>query len=89
MMEQWKVGDEYLFDMFVWDIVEYIQMIYRDLHPEVDPLETAEVVLFEVKSEFHSKCIYMVFPVKDKALVIGLGKRAYNIKLTSMCFANF
>jgi hypothetical protein len=76
LMEHLKVGDECLFDMFVWDITEYIQMSYRDLHPEVDPLETGEAVIFEAKSNFHSKHVYIMVPVKDKALVMGLGKRA-------------
>lgn len=76
LKEQLKVGEDGLFDMFVWDIVEYIQMSYRDLYPEVDPLETGEAVVFDANSKFHGKHLYIVVPVKDKALVMGLGKRA-------------
>ena len=71
-----EAGERTHFEQFGWDIIEFIQMSYRELEPEIDPLHTREAMSFDVSSQFHSEHVYIVVPVEEKALVIGLGGRA-------------
>ncbi|WP_334079057.1 hypothetical protein [Microbulbifer sp. M83] len=71
-----EAGEKTHCELFGWDIVEFIQMSYRELEPEIDPLHTREAMSFDVSSRSHGAHVYIVVPVKEKALVIGLGARA-------------
>ena len=62
--------------LFAWDIVEYLQMSYREIDPEIDPISSKEALLFNAVSEFHGKYIYIVIPVVNCAVAVGLATRA-------------
>jgi len=70
------IADESLLKLFAWDIVEYIEMSYRSIKPEIDPISSNQVVLVNAESEFHGKYVYIVIPVKNKNVAVGLATRA-------------
>jgi hypothetical protein len=76
LLSKLEAGEKSHFELFTWDITEFIQMSYRELESESDPLRTREAISFDARSEFHGNHVYIVIPVQDEALVIGLGARA-------------
>jgi hypothetical protein len=70
------VKDTSLLGIFSWDIVEYLQMTYQLIEPEIDPMYKKEALLFTTKSEFHGEFVYIVVPVLNQAVVVGLATRA-------------
>jgi hypothetical protein len=71
-----QVEDESLLKLFAWDIVEYLQLSYRFIEPEIDPISSKKAMLLNVESEFHGKFVFMVIPVIDNAIAVGLATRA-------------
>lgn len=71
-----QVKDEALLKLFAWDIVEYLQMAYRLIEPEIDPISSKKALLFSAESDFHGKFVFMVIPVIDHAIAVGLAARA-------------
>ncbi|MGQ7273126.1 hypothetical protein [Marinobacter sp. V034] len=69
-------GEEIHRELFGWDIVEFIQMSYRELEPEIDPLRSRQAMCFDVSSRFYGEHFYLAVPVKETVLIIGLGARA-------------
>jgi hypothetical protein len=51
-------------------------MSYRLVEPDVDPLSSKQAILINAVSEFHGKYIYILVPVQDKGVAIGLATRA-------------
>lgn len=76
LLSKLKVKDESLRELFCWDIVEFIQMSFRLLEPEIDPISTKEAFLINAESEFHSQYVYIVVPVTNQAVAVGLATRA-------------
>jgi len=70
------VTDKSLLSLFAWDVVEYIQMSYRLIEPEIDPVSSNEALLINAESEFHGRYVYIVIPVKNKSVAVGLATRA-------------
>tara|TARA_B110000196_G_scaffold319273_1_gene336859 strand:+ start:2793 stop:3296 length:504 start_codon:yes stop_codon:yes gene_type:complete len=70
------VKDTSLLGIFSWDIVEYLQMTYQLIEPEINPMYKKEALLFTAKSEFHGEFVYIVVPVLNQAVVVGLATRA-------------
>jgi hypothetical protein len=70
------VTDESLLSLFAWDIVEYIQMSYRLIEPEIDPVSSNQAILVNAESEFHGRYVYIVIPVQNKSVAVGLATRA-------------
>ena len=70
------IEDPNLPGLFAWDIVEQIQMSYRELELQPDPLSNGHAVCFSVHSQFRGPHVYMVIPVSERALAIALGTRA-------------
>ena len=66
------VKDESLLKLFAWDIVEYIQMSYRLITPEIDPVSSNEAKMIGAESEFHGRYIYVLIPVENKCIAVGL-----------------
>jgi hypothetical protein len=71
-----RIEDESILKLFSWDIVEYIQMSYRLIEPEIDPISNNQVVLARAESDFHGRYVYIVIPVKNKGIAMGLATRA-------------
>lgn len=71
-----QVQDESLLKLFAWDIVDYLQLSYQLIQPEIDPISSKESLLFNAKSEFHGDYVYIVVPVKNHAIAMGLASRA-------------
>jgi len=71
-----QIKDDSLLKLFAWDIVEYIQMSYRLLEPEIDPVASNQAVLINAESKFHGRYVYIVIPVKNKCIAVGLATRA-------------
>ncbi|MCU7843415.1 MAG: hypothetical protein KZQ93_06210 [Candidatus Thiodiazotropha sp. (ex Monitilora ramsayi)] len=65
-----------LIKLFVWDVVEYIQMTFRDVDPEVDPIHEKQSFIARAQSKFHGNYSYVVVPVKTKAIAVGVAARA-------------
>jgi len=70
------VAEEALLKLFAWDIVEYIEMSYRLLEPKIDPLYSKEAILINAESKFHGRYVYIVIPVKNRGVAVGLATRA-------------
>ena len=70
------VTDESLLSLLAWDIVEYIQMSYRLIEPEIDPISSNQAMLINAESEFHGRYVYLVIPVQNKSVAVGLATRA-------------
>ena len=70
------IADESLLKLFAWDIVEYIQMSYRLIEPEIDPISSGRAILINAESKFHGRYVYIVVPVQNKSLAVGLATRA-------------
>ena len=70
------VKDTSLLGIFSWDIVEYLQMTYQLIEPEINPMYKKEALLFTAESEFHGEFVYIVVPVLNQAVVVGLATRA-------------
>ncbi|MCL6417814.1 hypothetical protein MIB92_19350, partial [Aestuariirhabdus sp. Z084] len=75
VLSKLAVKDESLLKLFGWDIVEYIQMSYRLIEPEIDPVSSNEVKVISAESEFHGRYIYVFIPVKNKCMAVGLATR--------------
>jgi hypothetical protein len=71
-----RFQEEDLIKLFVWDIVEYIQMTYREMEPEIDPIHEKKALIITANSEHHGDFRYLVVPVENKVIVIGLATRA-------------
>ena len=71
-----QIKDESLLKLFAWDIVEYIQMSYRLIEPEIDPVSSNKAILINAESEFHGRYVYIVIPVQNKCVAVGLATRA-------------
>ena len=71
-----KELEETSIKLFVWDVVEYIQMAFRDIKPELDPIHKRQSFIAGAQSEFHGDYSYVVVPVKGKAIVVGAATRA-------------
>ena len=71
-----QVQDESLLKLFTWDIVDYLQLSYQLIQPEIDPISSKEALLFNVKSEFHGDYVYIVVPIKNHAIAMGLATRS-------------
>lgn len=69
------VKDESLLRLFAWDVVEYLQMSYRLIKPEIDPVLNNQSLVFKANSEFHGQYVYLVVPVNDKAVAVGFAVR--------------
>lgn len=69
------VRDDSLWKLFAWDIVEYIQMSYRDSTLGTDPIFSRKSLLFEAQSEFHGEFVYLVIPAGGQAIAVGLATR--------------
>lgn len=69
------IKDESLLKLFGWDIVEYIQMSYRLIEPEIDPLRSGEAKVVIAESEFHGRYNYVLIPVNSKCIAVGLATR--------------
>ena len=69
------VTEKSLLSLFAWDIVEYIQMSYRLIEPEVDPVPSSPAILINADSEFHGRYVYVVIPVQNKSVAVGLATR--------------
>lgn len=70
------VEDESLLKLFAWDIVEFIELAYIQTQPETSPISNKQAFVFKAKSEFHGEYVYLVVPVNDQAISIGLASRA-------------
>ncbi|MGH1540024.1 MAG: hypothetical protein ACRBHB_06360 [Arenicella sp.] len=70
-----NIKDESLLKLFAWDIVEYIQMSYRLIEPDIDPISSNQAILINAESEFHGRYVYIVIPVQNKGLAVGLATR--------------
>ncbi len=71
-----SIKDENLLKLFAWDIVEFIDMTYRLLEPRINPISDGHALLFDATSEFHGDYVYMIIPVLQQAVIIGLATRA-------------
>ena len=69
------VNDESLFKLFAWDIMEFLQMSYRGIEPEIDPVYNGEAFMLNAKSEYHSACVYLVIPIENQAVIVGFASR--------------
>ncbi|MES2676677.1 MAG: hypothetical protein V4660_20740 [Pseudomonadota bacterium] len=76
LLSKLGVEDVSLLKLFSWDIVEFIQMSFRHLDPEIDPISTKQAFLINAESGFHGQYIYIVIPVINQAIAIGLAIRA-------------
>lgn len=76
LLSKLKVKDEALHKLFAWDIVEFIQMSFRLLEPEIDPISTKKAFLINAESAFHGRYVYIVVPVRNRAIAVGLATRA-------------
>lgn len=70
------VADESFLSLFAWDIVEYIQMSYRLIEPEINPVSSNQALLINAESKFHGRYVYIVIPVQNKSVAVGLASRA-------------
>ena len=70
------VKDKSLLKLFAWDVVEYIQMSYRLIEPEIDPISSNQAILINAESDFHGRYVYIVIPVQNKCVAVGLATRA-------------
>ncbi len=59
-----------------WDFIEYIEVACRTHDPESSPISNSQALLFNAKSEFHGQYVYLVIPVKNQAIIVGLAIRA-------------
>ena len=75
VLSKLAVVDEALLKFFSWDIVEYIQMSYRLIEPEIDPVSSKEAKVISAESEFHGRYIYVLIPVENKCIAVGLATR--------------
>jgi hypothetical protein len=75
-MSSLMVKDEGLIKLLVWDVMEYIQMAFRDINPEIDPIHLKDSFIASTQSEYHGDYRYLVVPVKAKALAVGVAARA-------------
>lgn len=71
-----RFQDEDLIKLFVWDIVECIQMTFQELEPETDPIHEKKALIITANSERYGNFRYLVVPVANKVIVIGLATRA-------------
>lgn len=62
--------------LFVWDVVEYIQMTYRDIEPNIDPINEKKALIAKAHSEFYGNYSYIVIPVGKRAVAVGVATRA-------------
>lgn len=58
-----------------WDFIEYIEMACRSSESEVSPISNGSALLFSASSEFHGQYQYLVIPVNNQAIIIGLAVR--------------
>lgn len=70
------VRDKDVLGLFAWDIVEYIQMSYRDDDSPTDPFASRSAMVFNAVSDFHGEHLYLAVPLTDRALIVGFGTRA-------------
>jgi hypothetical protein len=70
-----RFQDEDLIKLFVWDIIEYIQMTYRGTDPEIDPIRENKALIITANSACHGNFRYLVVPVEHKMIIIGLATR--------------
>ncbi len=75
VLSKLAIKDEPLLKLFGWDIVEYIQMSYRLIEPEIDPLSSGDARAVIAESEFHGRYIYVLIPVNSKCIAVGLATR--------------
>ena len=59
-----------------WDFIEYIEMACRSYEPELSPISSGLALLFSASSEFHGQYQYLVIPLNNQAIIIGLAVRA-------------
>lgn len=71
-----NIKNESLLKLFAWDIVEYIQMSYRLIDSEIEPISSAKALLINAESKFHGRYVYVVIPVQNKGVAVGLATRA-------------
>jgi hypothetical protein len=51
-------------------------MTYMHLEPETNPFSDGQSLIFNATSEFHGDYVYIVIPVLQQAIIIGLATRA-------------
>jgi hypothetical protein len=70
------VQDEDCIKLFAWDVVEYLQTSFREIKPEIEPVQEKQAFIVGAHSKFHEKYSYLVVPVKRKLIAVGVAKRA-------------
>ena len=70
------LADENLLKLFAWDIIELIEMAYRLIEPEINPIASGKALLINANSEFHGDYVYLVIPVDAQAILVGVANRA-------------
>lgn len=76
LLSKLLISDESLLKLFSWDIVEYIQMSYRLIEPEIDPVSSKQAAIINAKSDFHGRYVYILIPVQNRGVAVGLATRA-------------
>ncbi|MCG8093239.1 MAG: hypothetical protein JAZ17_06355 [Candidatus Thiodiazotropha endolucinida] len=74
--EKLNLSEGSLVNMFVWDIVEFLQQAFSVNELEYDPIRLKESFLIMAMSEFHGNFHYIVVPFKGKAIAMGMVNRS-------------
>ena len=74
--EKLKLSEGSLVNMFVWDIVEFLQQSFSENELEHDPIHLKESFVIMAMSKFHGIYHYLVVPAKGKAIAMSLANRA-------------
>ncbi|KZZ50432.1 hypothetical protein A3759_17035 [Thalassolituus sp. HI0120] len=52
------ISDDDTLKLLEWDIIENMEMTYRMIEPETNPLSDGQVMLFNANSDFHGEYIF-------------------------------
>jgi hypothetical protein len=78
IFSQLAITNENIKKLFLWDIVEYFGLASTQDDPEGDfnPLVSNGALKLTMQSNFYKSHVYLVVPISNYAIIMGLAKRA-------------